>query len=170
MDYVIGILIGLILGAGGIFAYFHFAAQSAVARARHEADRLREDTLRDAQIKAKEIELAAQQEQLKAKSLYERENEVSRRKLEEHESRLSKREDVLDRKLDTLGVKEKHLDDMENKLARRDKSLIAKEGEMDQVLKDQRDRLLQISGMNFEQAKELMLRRLEDECRAEAGE
>ena len=37
------------------------------------------------------------------------------------------------------------------------------------MLKEQRDRLLQIAGMSAEQAKEMLLRRVEDECRSEAG-
>src|SRR3954468_7676277 len=163
MEYIIGILIGLIVGAATIFAYFHFSAGSLIARARQEALKQKEDAERDAQNRVKEIELAAKQEQLKFKTQFERDNDAARRKLEEHEMRLTKREDMLDKKLDTLSVKEKHLDDMESKLARRDKSLAAKEQEMESVLKEQRDRLLQIAGMSFEQARDMMLRRLEGE-------
>ena len=170
MDYLVGILIGLILGGAGVFAYFTYAAKSVLTLARHEAERAKEDASRDAQNRVKEIELTAQQEQLKLKGQFERESEVARRKLEEHESRLAKREDILDRKLDTLSVKEKHLDGQEDKLARRDKALVLKEQESESVLKEQRDRLLQIAGMNYEQAKEAMLKRLEGECRSEAAE
>jgi ribonuclease Y len=170
MEYVIGILIGLILGAAAVFAYFKFAARSVVAAARVEAEKIKVDAQRESQSRAKEIELTAQQEQLKLKNQFERETEASRRKLDEHEQRLSKREDVLDRKLDTLSSKEKHLDGLEEKIARREKALAAREQEIEGLLKEQRDRLLQITGMNFEQAKEMMLRRLENECRSEAGE
>jgi ribonuclease Y len=170
MEYVIGILIGLLLGAAGVFAYFQFATKSTLARAKEETQRMKDEAVRDAQNRAKEVELAAKQEQLKLKTQFERDNEVSRRKLEEHENRLNKREDILDKKLDTLNSKERHLDELENKLVKRDKILATKEQELDSVLKEQRDRLLQIAGMNFDQAKEMMLRRLEDECRSEAGE
>jgi ribonuclease Y len=37
------------------------------------------------------------------------------------------------------------------------------------VLKEQRDRLLQIAGLSAEQAKEMLLKRVENECRQEAG-
>src|SRR3954469_14814116 len=156
MPYLIGILIGLAVGAGAVLAYLQFAANSTLARARTEAEQMRQNAIKEAENRAKEIELAARQEQLKLKSQFEREQETSRRKLEEHENRLSKREDTLDRKLDTLSVKEKHLDDLENKLERREKTVKAKEEELTGILKEQRDRLLQIAGMTAEQAREVL--------------
>ena len=42
--------------------------------------------------------------------------------------------------------------------------------QLTKVLAEQRERLLQISGMSADQAKDIMLRRIEDECRHEAGE
>ncbi|HEX8915738.1 MAG TPA: ribonuclease Y [Humisphaera sp.] len=170
MGYVLAVLGGLVAGAAAAFVYFQYAAKTVVTLARAEAERIKLEAQREAQSKAKEIELTAQQELLKVKNQSERETEAARRKLDEHEQRLTKREDILDRKLDTLGVKEKHLDNLEDKLARRDKALAAKEQEMEAVLKEQRDRLLQIAGMNYDQAKEMMLRRLENECRSEAAE
>jgi ribonuclease Y len=86
------------------------------------------------------------------------------------EARLSKREDTLDRKLDTLSVKEKHLDDLEGRLNNRDRQVAAKERDLDATLKEQKDRLMQISGLSADQAKEMLLRRIEDECKHECGE
>src|SRR2546421_3858842 len=169
MPYVIGILIGLILGAGGAFAIIQTLAKSTLSRARAEADQLRENARKEAENKAKEVELAAKQEQLKLKERFERENEASRRKLEEHELRLSKREDTLDRKLDTLTIKERNLDDMEKRLPRREKECAERETELAGVLKEQRERLLSITNLSPDQAKEMLLKRIEDECRQEAG-
>jgi ribonucrease Y len=165
----IGILIGLLLGAGGAFAYIQMSAKSILARARAEAQTTRDNAKLEAENKAKEIELAFKQEQLKLKERFERENESARKKLDEHESRLAKREDTLDRKLDTLSVKERHLDDLESKLAKREKESAAREAELNDILKQQRDRLLTLTNLSPEQAKEMLLKRIEDECRAEAG-
>ncbi len=165
----VGIAIGLIIGGGAVFAFVQLTARNVLSRARADADAIRDSARREAETKAKEIELSWKQEQLKLKERFERENEAARKKLEEHESRLSKREDTLDRKLDTFAVKERHLDDLESKLAARDKSLNAKEQHLDQVLREQRDKLLQITSMSPDQAKELLLKRIEDECKQEAG-
>ena len=169
MPYVIGILIGLILGAGGAFVVIQTLAKNTLARARTEADQLRENARKEAENKAKEIELASKQEQLKLKERFERENESARKKLDEHELRLTKREDTLDRKLDTLNIKERNLDDMDKKLARRDKECVAKESELADILREQRERLLSITNLSPDQAKEMLLKRIEDECRQEAG-
>jgi ribonucrease Y len=165
------ILIGLaIFGGIGIYAFHITSGRRLLAQAKLEADQLRENARREAENKAKEIQLSARQEQMKAKEQFERETETARKKLEEHETRLSKREDTLDRKLDTLSVKERHLDDLDNKLSSREKSVSAKDEQLTQVLREQRDRLLQLANMSPDQAKELLLKRIENECRAEAGD
>jgi ribonuclease Y len=169
MVYVFCVLAGVAIGIGGFFGYIQWAAKNVLAHARESAEQLRQDALKGAENKAREIELTAQKEQMRLKSQFERENEGVRRKLDEHENRLAKREDILDRKLDTLSVKDKHLDDREMKVEKREKAIAAREQEVAAVLKEQRDRLLQISGLTVEQAREMMLRRIEDDCKQDAG-
>src|SRR5262249_16010817 len=146
-----------------------FAGRSALARARQEADQLRENGRIEATNKAKEIELTARQQMLKVKEQVEREHETARKKLEEYDSRLAKREDGLDRKLDTLAVKERNLDVLAKKLSARERTVQIKEQQLEDVLKEQRERLLNLSGMSPDQAKEMLLKRIEDECKREAG-
>src|SRR5918911_2516274 len=100
---------------------------------------------------------------------FDKEHEVERRQMKEQEARLAKREDTLDRKLDTLTVKERNLDNLENRLSQRDKSLAAKEKQLDAMIEEERQKLLQITGMSPESAKEMLLHRIEDECRHDAG-
>src|SRR5215208_1394271 len=168
--FIVGMLVGLVVGAGAVFAFMQMSARNVLTRARAAADQLRENVTKEAQNRAKEIELAAKQEQMKVRSQFERENESSRRKLEELEARLTKREDTLDRKLDTLSVKEKNLDDQERRVQQREKAVAAKDEQLTQVLKEQRDRLLQITGLSPDQAREMLLKRVEDEVKYEAGQ
>jgi len=166
---LIGVVIGLIVGGGGIYALIQINSKSAIARARQEAQQIVDNARREGENRAKEIELAAKQDQLRAKEKFEREHEGNRRKLEELETRLSKREDTLDKKLDTLTVKERHLDDLEEKVAKREQLVTQKETELTQVLREQRERLLSITNLSLDQAKELLLKRIEDECRQDCG-
>jgi ribonucrease Y len=166
---VIGLLIGAALGAGGVFAYVQLSARNALTRARQEAEQLKENALKEAQNKAKEIELSAKTERLKERESFEKENQAALRKLEEHELRLAKREDILDKKLDTLGVKEKNLDELERRLNAQKKSVEQKDEQLTKALAEQRERLLQLAGMSAEQAKEILLTRIESECRQDAG-
>ena len=168
LDFVFGV-VGLVVGLVAAFIYIKTFSQNLIARSRVESEQLKENAAKEAQNKAKEIELSAKQQQMKLKEHFERDQESSRNELRTLEQRLSKREDTLDRKLDTLSVKEKHLDDLEEKLAKREKTAAAKEQQLDQMLKEQRDRLIQISNISADQAKEMLLRRIEDECRGEAG-
>ncbi len=164
-----GIAIGLALGVIGAWFYIHNTAANALVAARAEAEKIRENAAKEAQNKAKEIELSARQQQIKLKEQFERENETARNELKAHDGRLSKREDMLDRKLDTLAVKEKHLDELDARLSRTEKSLKEKDQQLAETLREQRERLMQIAGMTAEQAKDTLLKRVEDECRGEAG-
>ena len=167
--FLLGLSVGLLAGAAGIFLFLQMSARNALALARAEGEQIRSRAELDARNKAKEIELSARQEQMKLKTEFERDNQAAMRKLEEHETRLAKREDILDKKLDTLSMKERNLDDLDRRLSGREKSVAAKEKELEQILREQRERLLQLAGMSAEQAKDLLLKRVEDECRADAG-
>ena len=169
MHYAIGSLIGLVVGATGVWIAMRVAASNALERARRDAEQIRQNATQEAQNKAKEIELATRQEQLKLKEQFEREHEAARSQIKSQEQRLDRREDTLDKKLDTLSMKEKHLDDLESRLSRREKSVADKEQQLDRTLAEQREKLLQISGLSAEQAREILLKRVEDECRQEAG-
>lgn len=169
MQLAIGILIGLIVGAGAAYGLILVMSRNVLTRARAEAETLVNNSRQQAENKAKEIELAARQEQLKVKEKFERENETNRRKLDELEQRLSKREDTLDKKLETLSVKERHLDELSQNVTVREKNVKKHEEELNTILREQRERLLQITNITPEQAKEMLLKRIEDECRTEAG-
>jgi len=162
-------VVGAVVGAAVLFGLVQMLGRNALARARAEAQQLRENTIKEAQNKAKELELTAKEERQKLKAEVQRELEAERKELKELEQRLTKREDVLDRKLDTLTVKERNLDEMERKFAKRDQAMQRQEADLEQTLKEQRDKLLQITSMSLDQAKELMLKRVEEECRREAG-
>ncbi len=170
MAYIIvGILIGLVLGCGGAIAYFMYASRSLMARTREQAQQVIDNATKEAQNRAKEIELAAREEQQKLRSDFEAETNATRQELKQLEQRLTKREDTLDRKLDTLTVKERQLDELERRLQGREKNVSAKESELAAVLKEQREKLLSITNLSMDQAKEMLLKRIEDDCRAECG-
>jgi ribonuclease Y len=169
MDYAIGAVLGLLIGAGATYGLLAMTSRNIIGKAKAEAEQLRATKLREGETRAKEIELAAKQEALKARDLFEREVDHERKAMKEHEARLTKREDTLDRKLDTLGVKERNLEQLESRLANRDKKLAEKERQLDQMYEEERQKLLQITGMSPEHAKEMLLARIEQECRHDAG-
>ncbi|HEV8377726.1 MAG TPA: ribonuclease Y [Tepidisphaeraceae bacterium] len=161
--------IGLIGGVVATYGFLSHSAKNLVGQAKSEAERIRETARKEAETLAKEVALAARQEQVRLKEAFDKEHETERRQMKEQEQRLAKREDTLDRKLDTLTVKERNLDNLEARLSQREKSLAGKEKQLDQMIEEERQKLLQITGLTPESAKEMLLHRIEDECRHEAG-
>ncbi len=169
METALYLVVGLVAGAGLAAVAVKLMGTSALNKGRAEAEQIKNNAMAEAQNKAKEIELSARQEQIKRKEQFERDIEQKRNDLKNLEGRLEKREDSVDRKLDTLSVKEKNLDQAEARVTQREKSISGKEEQLNQVLHEQRDRLLQLTNLSPEQAKEMLLKRIEDDCKLEAG-
>ncbi|MGC4030902.1 MAG: ribonuclease Y [Tepidisphaeraceae bacterium] len=169
MDYVVGLLIGLLVGGGAIYGVLVVSGRNLIAQAKATAEQTHKAKLLEAETKAKELELQAQQKQLAAKEAAEKEFSVGRRKLEEFETRLDKRETAVDRKQDTLTVKERNLDELDAKLTKQAKKMAEQEATLDQMVKEERERLLSLTNLSPEAAKEMLLTRVEDECRGEVG-
>jgi ribonuclease Y len=168
MEYLFGLL-GAVLGVIGVLIVLRVMGGNALAAARTEGERLKQQAEAEGRARAREVELAARQALLKEREQFDREMEEERKAQREQEQRLAKREDTLDRKLDTLGIKERNLETLETRLAGRDKSLAAREKQLEQALEEQRQKLLAIAGLTADQAREILLQRIESECRHEAG-
>ena len=169
MGTVIALIIGLVIGGGAVFAFFQFLAKNVVTAAKNEAESIRQTAQLQSDTRGREADLVAQQKQLKLKEAFEQEQSTARRRLEEQELRLEKTAANIDKKLDTLSVKERNLDSLEAKLAAQSKQLDARDKELAALLEEERKRLLQISDMSADQAKEMLLVRVENECRGEVG-
>jgi ribonuclease Y len=169
MWYAVCCIAGAIVGAGVLFFILQSLGRSALQIATKEGEKLKAAAIAEGQVKVREFELTSRQEIIRSKEEFEKEVEAERRDMKEAEQRLAKREDTLDRKLDTLTVKERNIENAETKLANRDKALTAKEKQLDEAVEEQRQKLLQITGMTPEQAREILLQRVESECRHEAG-
>ena len=117
MSIVLGLIFGAIVGAAGLYAFLQVSGRNLLAASRAESDQHRQNVIQDAQNKAKEIELGASRINSSSR------NNSSVRMMRPDgnwkttKSASAKREDTLDRKLDTLSVKEKNLDDLEARLS-----------------------------------------------------
>lgn len=170
MEFVFGALIGIIVGGGIAYLVQLKSANGLLANARRESELSKDTAIRDAQSRVLELDLQAKQDRLAAKEAFDAEAEAARKRAVELETRLAKREDIVDKKQDTLLVKERTLENAEAALAKRDKALVAKEAELEKLVADQRARLLEITGLSVEQAKQVLLQNVENEAKIEAGE
>jgi ribonuclease Y len=116
-------------------------------------------------IKSAQIEAAA--EAIKKKEEFTSEINQIRGELRETEGRLSKREDTLNRQTELLQQQEKSLKDQEQEVDRRLRNVELKDKQLSVLIAQQKNQLLKITAMDIEEARELLLKRLEDECEHE---
>jgi len=116
-------------------------------------------------IKSAQIDAAA--ETIKKKEQFAAETNQIRTELRETETRLGKREDTIDRQVEQLQQREKALKQQEQEIDRRLNSIGTKEKQLSVLMAQQKNQLLKITAMDVEEAKDLLLKRLEDECEHE---
>ncbi|MEO8502322.1 MAG: ribonuclease Y [Acidobacteriota bacterium] len=145
------------------------AARQLLASARRQAEKTGEEAQRDAQAKLKEADLAAKEKQLQAQTEFDKASRQHRQELEQVERRLTQKEDTLDKRLDQLSQKEKDLSGREKTVQTREKDAESKVAELDTLAAQQRQKLEQIAGLTGQQAKDELIRGMENEARMEAA-
>jgi len=116
-------------------------------------------------IKAAQINAAA--ESIKKKEQFTSETSRVRGELHETEMRLSKHEDALDRQAELLRQQDAELRRQEKETERKLHNIDSKEKQLSGLMAQQKNQLLKITAMNVDEAKDLLLKRLEDECEHE---
>jgi len=116
-------------------------------------------------IKSAQIDAAA--EAIKKKEQFTSEANKIRAEQHETEMRLTKREDSLDRQAELLQQREKALKQQQKEVDRRVHNIGLKEKQLSVLMAQQKNQLLKITAMNIDEAKDLLLKRLEDECEHE---
>ncbi|MBY0113699.1 MAG: ribonuclease Y [Phycisphaerales bacterium] len=154
---VIGFAIARVLGASALAAAKAKAGET-VARAEQEA-----------RIAAEKIRVDAEKQMLERKTAIEKEIEGERDELREAERRLQKREDAFDRKEESFTQKEQAVTRQAESLKAREQNMQARESELDRIIKEQKDKLFQLTGLTPEQAKAELLVKVEEDSRHEVS-
>jgi ribonucrease Y len=164
------VILAFVAGGGVIHVVLQLLGRGKLATAQREAQRTADEAKRQADVIVEKSKVEAEKEYFRKKEQFEKESSVIREELKETEKRLDKRTDLLDKKLDTLTSKEKMLEQTENRVRERENVLKGKEREVEITLEDQRAQLLRISGMSVEDARQLLLTRLQHEVERDAAE
>ena len=138
------------------------SAQKGAEKIRRDAEREVEHLLRDAKVSAKA-------EVIKMREECEQEIRERRREQQQNEKRLTQREENLDRRADSLDEKLKGLEKQEKDIELLREKLSGKEAELARNIASQVDELERISGYSREQARDVLLEKLQNEIRNEAG-
>jgi ribonuclease Y len=116
-------------------------------------------------IKSAQIEAAS--EAIKRREEFNKEANQTRTEFREIEARLTKREDTIDRQVEQLQSRDNQLVEQQKEVDRRLLNIANREKDLNTLLAQQKNQLLKISAMSIEEAKQLLLKRLEDECEHE---
>ncbi|HOW19106.1 MAG TPA: Rnase Y domain-containing protein, partial [Phycisphaerae bacterium] len=163
------VIVALLVGAGIAYGISIGWAKSRSRIARGRAEQLLNEAREKAESIVERAHIEAKEEALRLREEIEQEVAGTRAELKEAERRLAKREDNLEKKLDALNTQERSLQAQERQLQDRDKALTLKEKELAEIVSQQRDQLLKISGMSQEEARELLLSRLKHDVERESA-
>ncbi len=166
LPYVISIVITLVVSVILTWfianAYHKKVYEAKIGSADEKAREIIDEALKTAETKKREALLEAKEESLKAKNEFERETKERRAELQRYEKRVLTKEETLDRKTEALEKKESRLS--------------AKESELDKIKQEveefharQLQELEKISGLTSEQAKEYLIKTVEEEVKHETA-
>ncbi len=163
----LGVIGAVMFAAGYALRLWHSQRRLAGAELRskqivEEATRAAEEARTRAQLEAKELQHTVRQE-------FEEKTKERRGELSQLDKRLQQREELLDRKLDALDRKEKDVTERLRQCATKEQTFTVKEAQLAQLVAEENERLKTVSGLTTEQAKEMLLARIEQECRTEVG-
>jgi len=166
---IIAGLLGLLVGGACVFGGLLVYTRLRVRTARDQAEAVLTDGRRQSETILKEAELQAKEHALRRRIALDAEAEEIRKGFRDQEKRLEKRDDLLDQKLELINKKERDFESVQRYLAEQQEELARRGQEVRQALADQREALHRISGIGQEDARELLLRRVQDELSHEIG-
>ena len=151
-------LVGLFLGAIGVivFNYFRNSAtskkvESMLEKAHNEAEKIKKDFLLEAKEEAYKLKVETE------KDIKERKNEIK-----ESEDRLLIRENNIDRRDQTIQNRENQLEQKEQNLIEKQNEIQAEQVKIEEIKKEQVDLLEKIAGFSKNQARDLVMQKVEE--------
>lgn len=137
-------------------AYRKKQAEAEIGSAEQEAKRIVSDAIKTSEAKKKETILEGKDEIHRLRNESEKELNDRRKEIQRQERRVQQKEETLDRKLESLEAKEESV-------AKKNKKAEERLQEAGAVKKSQFEVLERISGFTMEQAKDYLLKNLENE-------
>jgi ribonuclease Y len=160
MNWIIWIILplaGLTLGWTIRWLYARFQLTASEQR----AERIKQDAIKEADAKKKEILLEAKEQIIRDRNQQERETRERRAELQRYEKRVLQKEEAIDKKTAQIEKTEQVLADRELSLRERDEAL-GKEEER------YRAELERISGLTVDEAKALIIQDMENDAKHDA--
>ena len=138
-----------------------------VSAAQKEADKLIQDAKKEAEKAKRDGILELKEESYKLKNQTEAEIKEKKQELNELNQRIDNREKSLDKRDELLSERERNLEEKDKDLLAKQKEIQEKDAKMESLLKEQIALLEKISGFSKEKAKDLVMKKVEEEMNKE---
>ena len=133
-----------------------------IGNANERAREIIDEALKAAETKKKEALLEVKEESLKTKNELEKETKERRAEIQKYEKRVLSKEETLDRKIEAVEKRDLGI-------TRKEEELGKQRQKVDELEKKRQQELERISGLTSEQAKEYLLKTVEEEVKIETA-
>ena len=162
---IIAIVVGLgclVVGFVGGIVYRKSVAEREIGSAEAEATRLINEAIRNGENRKKEMLLEAKNEIHKSRAEHDREVKERRAELSKQERRLEQKESALDKKTESFERKEEEL-------SKKIQKATETAAQAEELKKQQMAELEKISSLSQEEARQLLLKTVEEDVRHDAA-
>lgn len=159
---VITIVVTAIIVWFAAITYYKKGVEAKIGSAEARSNEIIDEALKTAETKKREALLEAKEESLKTKNELERETKERRTELQRYEKRVLSKEEAVDKKSDMLEKKE-------SALAAKEEQLTKRRTEVENLGTQRMKELERISGLTSEQAKDLLLKTVEDDVKLDTA-
>ena len=144
-------------------------AEAQIAEARQSAERIVDDARKSSEARAKELNLEAKEKLLTLRSEFDKQAQQRRDEIKAVEKRLQQKEETVDKKAQQLETRSDEVEQRDKTLNGREKNVERREVELTELVEAQRHKLEQLSGLTIEQAKNELIRGIENEAKLDAA-
>ena len=163
---IITLILGAVIGAGIVAAILYFKGNAN----QKKANKLIEDAKKEAEKQKRDRLLELKEESYRLKQDADKEIKEKKEEVKSLENRLMQRESNLDKRDEMLQKREATLEEKENHLLAKQSELQTKNEKMDELLKEEMTRLEGIAKFSKERARELIMKRCEEDMSREIAE
>ena len=157
------VVVGLFVGAFIMMIINKFR----VSAAQKEADKLIQDAKKEAEKAKRDGILELKEESFRLKKQTDEEIKEKKKELNDLNLRMDNREKSLDKRDELLADRERNLDLKNKDLLAKQKEIQEKDAKMESIIKEQIALLEKISGFSKEKAREMVLKKVEEEMSRE---
>ncbi len=169
-EYII--LLGITCFAAGFIIAFWLKGKllsQQIKTDREEASRILEKSKRQAETLIKEADLEIKDKLFKMKSEFDADTKDTRFEFKKRERRIIQKEENIERKTEQIERRDSDIFKKEKKLAKKEEYINHSEKKYKELIEEQKRHLEQISGLTTDQAKELLIRAMENDARYEGA-